>query len=260
MLVFLQISYHDYDLNNYLLPEIFLTQLIKSIEFLKYIDEELNHHMVSFLKKYNCKDWQEWIKKLLNLIAPVLNHDNLKYSEIELKDEDVQDIGAFLDLFCNTLELKEKPDFVILRSNPIFKKSDNSYIIINKLFLVERIFKSIIFEFSLDINKRVDKANKLKDFRASYCDNFSEQKLLYKFVYNSFPNNSKYVKVDGNEFLNKNYIGEPDYYVRFKNKVILFESKDVILKGDEKQSRDYLTLKEALQSKFLKIEKDGKNE
>ena len=254
----LQISYHDYDLNNYLLPEIFLTQLIKSIEFLKYIEEELNYHLVSFLKKYNCKDWQEWIKKLLNIILPVLTHDNLKYSEIELKDEDIQEIGTFLNLFCNTIELKEKPDFVILRSNPIHKKSDNSYIVINKLFLVERIFKSIIFEFSLDINKKVHKDHKLKDFRSSYCDNFSEQKLLYKFIYNSFPNNSKYIKVDGNEFLNKNYIGEPDYYVRFKNKVLLFESKDVILKGDEKQSRNYLTLQEALKSKFLKIEKDGK--
>lgn len=254
----LQISYHDYDLNNYVLPEIFLTQLIKSIEFLKYIEVELNHHMVSFLKKYNCKDWQEWIKKLLNLIIPVLNHDNSTYSEIELKDEDVQDIGAFLDLFCHTIEFKEKPDFVVLRSNPIFKKSDNHYIIINKLFLVERIFKSIIFEFSLDINNKVDKVNKLKDFRSSYCDNFSEQILLYKFIYNSFPSNSKYIKVDGSEFLKNNYIGEPDYYVRIKNKILLFESKDVILKGEDKQSRDYLTLKEALESKFLKIEEDGK--
>ena len=182
-----------------------------------------------------------------------MHPESEKFTEIELKDDDIEEVGTFLDLFCNTVELKEKPDFIILRSNPIHKKSDNSYIIINKLFLVERIFKSIIFEFSLDINKIVPKEHKLKDFRANYCDNFSEQKLLYKFIYNSFPNNSKYIKVDGNEFLNKKYIGEPDYYVRFKNKVLLFESKDVILKGDEKQSRNYLTLKEALQSKFLKI-------
>ncbi|CAM4410628.1 hypothetical protein [Zobellia nedashkovskayae] len=254
----LQISYHDYDLNNYVLPEIFLTQLIKSIEFLKYIEKELNHHMVTFLKKYNCKDWQEWVTTLLNLIVPVLKHDNETYSEIELKDDDVQNVGAFLDLFCNIIELKEKPDFVVLRSNPIFKKNDNRYIIINKLFLVERIFKSIIFEFSLDINKKVDKVNRLRDFRSSYCDNFSEQILLYKFLHNSFPSNSKYIKFNGNEFLNKKYIGEPDYYVRFKNKVLLFESKDVILKGEEKQSRDYLILKDALKAKFLKIENEGK--
>lgn len=254
----LQISYHDYDLNNYVLPEIFLTQLIKSIEFLKYIEEELNHHLVSFLKKYNCKNWQEWIKKLLNIIVPILTHDNIKYSEIELKDEDIQEIGAFLDLFCNTIELIEKPDFVVLRSNPIHKKSLDSYIIINKLFLVERIFKSITFEFSLEINKVVDKKHKLKDFRANHCDHFSEQKLLYKFLYHSFPSNTKYVKIQGNDFLNNNYIGEPDYYVRIKNKVLLFESKDVILKGEEKQSRDYFILKEALESKFLETEKDGK--
>ncbi len=254
----LQLSYHDYDLNNYVLAEVFLTQLIKSIEFLKFIESELNQHLVSFLKKYNCNDWQDWIKKLLNIIVPILTHDNLKYSEIELKDEDISEIGTFLDLFCNKIELEEKPDFIILRSNPIHKKNDNSYIVINKLFLVERIFKSIIFEFSLDVNNRVAGSHKLKNFRSNYCDNFSEQKLLYKLLNSSFPGNSKYIKINGNEFVNKNYNGEPDYYVRFKNKILLFESKDVILKGEEKQSRDYLILKEALKSKFVKTEKKGK--
>lgn len=254
----LQMSYHDYDLNNYILSEVFLTQLLKSIEFLKYIEEELNQHLITFLDKYNCKNWQDWIKKLLNIIVPILTHDNIKYSEIELRIEDILEIGAFLDLFCNKIEHQEKPDFVVLRSNPIYKINDNRYVIINKLFLVERIFKSITFEFSLEINKKVDEKFKLKDFRSIHCDKFSEQKLLYKFVHNSFPSNSKFIKIEGSEFLNKNYKSEPDYYVRFKNKILLFESKDVILKGEEKQSRDFLILKEALESKFLKVDEQGK--
>lgn len=258
----LQTSYYYYDLDNYILQEVFFCQLIKSIEFFKYMEVNLSNHLELFLKKYKCKIWQEWIKKLLNIIVPILGHDDSQFSEVKLDDKDIEEIGGFLELFRRKFDLPEKSDFIELRTNPLYKVDSSTYIIINKLFLIERIFKSLTFEFSLEINKIVNDVVKIKNFRAEYCNNFSEETLFYKMIYASFPNNSKFKKISGTEFKNVGYnIGEPDYYVRFKNKILLFESKDVILRGNEKQSRDYFILKEALEEKFLKtFNKQGKIE
>ncbi|MET3030601.1 hypothetical protein [Flavobacterium johnsoniae] len=252
--------YHDYDLQNYILQEVFLVQLIKSIDFFQFIekDNKLKNHLSLFLSKYNCKTWTEWIMNLLNLILPILDHNDETYSEFRLdRDENFDTSTTFLSLFTIPLEYEELPDFIHLRSNPILKINDETFIIINKLFLVERIFKSLVFEFSLKINKEVKEEYQLKDFRATYCDNFSEQTLLYNALYNCFPNNPKWSKIKGEDFKKMKYSSEPDYYVRFKNKVLIFESKDVILKGNEKHSRDYSILSKCLKEKFLKIEKNN---
>lgn len=256
----LTLLYHDYDLQNYFLQEIFLVQLIKSIDFFQFIekDDKLKNHLSLFLSNYNCKSWSEWISNLLNLIVPILNHSDETYSEFRLdKDENFDTNTTFLSLFTIPLEYEELPDFINLRSNPILKINDETFIIINKLFLIERIFKSLVFEFSLKINKQVKEEYRLKDFRANYCDYFSEQTLLYNALSNCFPNNYKWIKIKGEDFKKIKYSSEPDYYIRFKNKVLIFESKDVILKGNEKHSRDYSILSKCLKEKFLKIEKDN---
>src|SRR5690554_593015 len=201
----LKMSYHTYDLDNYILHEVFLCQLIKSIEFFRYIETNLNNHLKLFLQKYNCDDWQEWIKKLLNIIIPIINHDDSTFSEIRLDERNVDETGTFLELFRRNIELSEKPDFIVLRSNPLYKHSSSTYIVINKLFLIERIFKSLTFEFSLEINNEVAVKWKVKDFRAEFCNNFSEETLFYKLIENSFPKNPRFKKISGVAFKNARY-------------------------------------------------------
>lgn len=255
----LTLTYHDYDIQNYVLHEIFLSQLIKSIEFFQFLEKHdiLQFHLNHFLNKYNCSTWQDWVVKLLNIILPIITHNNDTYSEISLKtDKDFFQNKLFLTLFSIPIEYVEFPDFIQIRSNPLLKIDDDKFIIINKVFLVERIFKSVIFEFSLKINKEIEREKRIKDFRSLYCDFFSEQILLYSITNNCFP--KKNVKFAGESFKNQGYSSEPDFYVRVKNKILLFESKDVILKGEEKLSRDYKILSAGLKDKFLKVEKNGK--
>lgn len=254
-------AYHDHDLQNYILNEVFLTQFIKAIDFFQFIENEpkLAPHLSLFLSTYNCKTWKEWARNLLNLIIPVINHNDETYSEIQLEEDANFEINSnFINLFTVSIDYNELPDFVSLRSNPILKIDEKTFIILSKLFLVERIFKSVVFEFSLKINVSLPKELQVKDFRSIYCDHFSEQVLLYNTLDKCFPNNNKWIKFRGEDFKKNGYSAEPDYYVRFKNKILLFESKDVILKGKVKQSRDFSILSESLKEKFLKHGKDKK--
>lgn len=261
--LFLAMNFHDSDLTNYNLPELMIIQLVKSIEFFKYLEnrKELNPHLSLFLSKYNCNSWEEWIKKYLAIIFPTIQKEEKSFFDYTIaKDENFEMNCKFFDSFTiNDEDDFRLSDFITLRTNPILKIAEGHYRILNKLFLVEKLFKSIQFQFSLQINKEISKEHRVRDFRSDHCDNFSERTLLYNILKNLFPN-KKWIKLSGDDFLANGYSAEPDYYIRFKNKIFLFESKDVVLKGEEKQSRDYPILKKALGEKFYKIEKGDKTE
>lgn len=261
--LFLAMNFHDSDLINYNLSELMIIQLIKSIEFFKYLEnrKELNPHLKLFQSKYNCESWEDWIKRYLAIIFPIIQKEEKSFFDYKIANDENYEMNCkFFDSFTindeNDFRLS---DFITLRSNPILKIGEGHYRILNKLFLVEILFKSIQFQFSLQINKEVSKEEQIKDFRADHCANFSERTLLYNILRNSFPKKN-WIHISGDDFLDNGYSAEPDYYIRFNNKIFLFESKDVVLKGKEKQSRDYPTLKKALSEKFYKIEKGNKTE
>ncbi len=251
--------YHDYDLENYIYRDVFTCQLIKSIEFFKYLEsrDELEPHLTLFLSKYNCTSWSDWIIKIVSLIFPIISITDKSYHEFTVTNDEKYIANCkFLDSFSTTeTDDHHLSDFIILRSKPLLKIADGQYRIISKLFLIEKLFKSIQFQFSLEINVEVNQANRISDFRSYHCDNFSEKTLLYKIMKNCFP--KKWIHLSGKDFKNHGYDKEPDYYIRFKNKIFLFESKDVVLKGEEKQSRNYLLLKKAISDKFYKTETNG---
>lgn len=265
-LLILAMNFHDYDLTKYDTFEILISQIIKSVEFFNYLEgrEELKEHMDLFLKKFNCDTWKDWLKQYLALVLPTLDPKS-NYSAFDEfivpNDGNFKRNCLFLDTFslCDNSDY-EQADYIEFRSNPLIKIEEGKYRVTNILFLVEKIFKSIQFLFSLVINKEVSETNRIRDFRSDHCDKFSEQKLLYNTLYKSFP--KKWHKSSGKDFKDKGYNdAEPDYYVRFKNKVFLFESKDVILKGEDKQSRNSLILLQSLYEKFYNItKKSGKVE
>lgn len=252
-------GFHDSDLVNYEIFDVLIPQIVKSIEFFNYLErrEELNPHLEYFLEMFNCDSWQTWLKNYLAIVLPnVAAEPKSFYDIVVVQDENYERNCAFLDTFILTDEDDHSmKDFITLRSQPLIKINEGQYRVIFSLFLVEKIFKSIQFLFSLKINREIPKQFQLKDFRADHCDLFSEQTLLYSVIRKSFP--SYWVQKSGEDFRAFGYEGESDYYVRCTSKIFLFESKDVVLKGNEKQSRNWDILKKALCEKFYKITKSN---
>ncbi|MFZ1515369.1 MAG: hypothetical protein WAT21_08225 [Saprospiraceae bacterium] len=260
--LFLCMAYQDYEFNNSDLHNVFICQVVKSILFFNYLEQrqELEPHLQYFLKEFKKDTWQEWMKAYLALVSLIIFQNNEKYNDIILpnNDEIEQNQHFFQMLSLNDVSLEQ--DYISIRSNPLLQVGENHYRIIYDLFLVEKLFKSIQFKFSLDINKNIDKQYKLGDFRADHCDKFSEQTLLYTLMERSFP--KKWIHISGVKFKTAGFNNaEPDYYLRNGNKIFLFESKDVILKGEEKQSRDFQVLSNALKSKFyFSVDKNERTE
>ncbi len=224
------INFHDSDLMNYEILDILIPQIVKSVIFFQYLDnrQELKHHLDYFLKMYECDSWEQWITQYLALVLPAISQENKSYFDFEIpKDNDYERNCRFLDSLSVVDESGNHKDYIQLRSNPLIKISNGRYRVINTLFLMEKMFKSIQFLFSLKINNELPKEYKLKNFRADHCDMFSEQTLLYKVIADCFP--KKWVHISGQDFKASGYEGEPDYYLRFKNKIFFLKVKMVFL-------------------------------
>jgi hypothetical protein len=117
---------------------------------------------------------------------------------------------------------------------------------------MEKIFQSLYFTLN-KINSSLPKSQKIKDFRSFYGDEFSEQALVYKVLDKCFP--KKFIKLTGEEMRTLGVVGEPDYYIRRKNKIFLFEAKDTLLNAKVKHSSDFKILEGALIEKFYRNKK-----
>jgi hypothetical protein len=86
-----------------------------------------------------------------------------------------------------------------------------------------------------------------RTFFSFYNKEFSEEFLMKNVLDELFPD-SLYIKkkeIDDHD-------NEPDYYARYKDRVYLFENKDVMIAKGVKSSGDIEKINEALQTKFNK--------
>jgi len=263
--IFLNTKYNNFDLSVQSYPVLLMAQLMKSIEFFKYLENnpKLTNYMQFFNHKYNLEKWEEWVDNLFRISGMIMASHNKHLASISFYKFKLDENEHFTKscTFFNSLSINIQPpflnkqfekDFISLRTYPIYRIDEGEYIIISLQFLFEKIFKSIQFTFSKEIHNLLPKEKRIKNFKADHCDNFSEQTLLYNFLDKSFP--KKWIKIAGEDFKKAGYDGEPDFYVRFKNKIFIFESKDVFLRGEVKQSFDIKLLKKELKKKFYKIE------
>lgn len=247
-------SFSYSDIVNYYLEEVLITQMIKAYLLLQFLAEnaKTKRLLVDFLSYYGLSNWKEFLKSYFPLSLSFLKKEKEAHIDITVTQNDKYDLTcSFMDklMLTDDDEFKYR-DFVTLRSKPFYKIADGQYRIIYMLFAVEKLFQGMYFSLSA-INKSLSKQHKVAeddDFRSFYCDHFSEQFLLYQILQRCFP--KKFVKHSGEDLKKFGVSGGSDYYVRFKNKLFLFESKDVLIKTDVKHSNDYRLIEKELKKKF----------
>ena len=177
---------------------------------------------------------------------------NLK---IDPNDDSYEWKCTFIERLTAQNEIKDI-DFRILRSHPFFKIEAGEYCVVYGYFLLELIYKGVYFKLN-ELNNQLSQEDKIKGFRAFYCDHFSERTLLYNVLFDVYA--KKYIQKSGEEIKNTYKIdAEPDYYIRNGNKIYLFESKDILIPSDAKISNDYIKITAELKKRLYYEEKgDG---
>ncbi|KAA6331317.1 hypothetical protein EZS27_020068 [termite gut metagenome] len=245
------LAYSDFTNYDYRLEVV--AQTIKAIHFFEFCEKNLPHHLALFYKKYNCKNWKGYMKSYLSIPYNQLLNKAKEISTIALKkdDKDFDKQKLFLNNFSINNHVKQADsDFTQIRKYPLYKESDSTYIVLFGIFSAERIYRSLYFDFK-EINDIIDEKYRIKSFRGTITDIYSERFILYKVLDDLF-NSERFIKLKGSDYKNhnKSIKGEPDYYARKNNDIFLFESKDILLNAEIKSSYDYNKIHDELRKKL----------
>jgi hypothetical protein len=241
----LAMSYPNSEFINYNLFEILIAQLVKAVYLFEFLEnrDDTNPLLAAFLNSFNCKDWKEYLSRLLPLVVAVTNvkREGIIHIVIEKNEHFDRDVSFVNNLILSQEELLEEGfDFRAIRSRPLYSLEQGKYTVVYPLFVIEMVFKGLYFKLK-QVHDTLPKEQKIKgsNFRSFYCDNFSEQELLYKTL-NAIYSRRRYI-IQSGSFIKVHFgvVGEPDFYIRNGNYTFLFESKDILIDGNIKSTFDY---------------------
>lgn len=238
----------------------FKTQFIKAKYFFQFCeaDEEFKVYLEIFLNEYGLDSWATYLRNILSLY--LRKFKRLKTPSVISIDTEHQEQINFLEQL--SIEVKgflKSEDFLQIREKPVYRLSETDFVFLNLNFFVDKIYQGIQFDFAniLVKNSATFKGKRIKSrvqFLSIFGDEFSETGLFYKIMESCFEK-SNYNIHNGLEVKEKITDGEPDYYIRDKAKVYLFEYKNVFLSGKTKHTFDYETTKSAIYEKLVENKK-----
>ncbi len=223
---------------NYDINRIWVNQMLKATHLFVFLEsnEKTAPLLKAFLEFFNKKNWQDFLKSLLPLTNPMKYADNEGFIDFGVnKNDDFQGSCLFIEKFIvDENDSFDENDFLSIRGKPFYKVEDGVYRVIFPLFVVEKIFKGLYFYLS-EVNKTLDKP--FGNIKSFYGGEFSENILLYNVMGSIW--NNKCCKFSGKQISEMKIDGFIDYYVRKGKNILLFESKDFLIKADKKASFDF---------------------
>jgi len=225
---------------NFDIKKICITQIIKAVYLFQFLEyhEKTKPLLAAFLLYFNKPTWQIYLKRFLPLTTSAIQNNQEGHTDILVNHGEnfEEDCAFFEKLIIHDYDKLNKNDFLTIREKPFYKIENGVYRIIFNLFVVEKIFKGVYFILR-DINKNLPEEHKFEEIKSFYGDEFSEQILMYKVLESIFP--GKYIRYTGKELSDRKIIGAPDYYIRKGKNILLFESKDFLIKAEYKTSFDF---------------------
>lgn len=253
----LGISFPTFEYFNSDYRETWITQVVKSIMLFKYlvVDESNNHLMNAFLNKYHCTTWKEYLKRYLQISFEPVKTNIHGFIDVMIPENVDPTQILFLDQCALPETIPEDVDFKLIREYPLLKVKSRHYRIIYSLFAIEKVFKGLYFELNSS-NNSLEKDKRIKNFRSTYCDKFSEKTLFKTILKQVFKQSD--VCFSGDELDDLGIDGAPDFYVRRNNSVYILESKDVLINASVRRIRDFGVYETELKNKFYQTD-DGQS-
>lgn len=199
--------------------------------------------------------WQQYLYEAINLILYPLKNKKGGFPVILLNEQ--KDGETFLHNISfnedTIVSLDENLDYMYFKAHPLIEMKDGSYLPISPIFCINRLYRSVYFEFRA-INRTFIGTSKYlndKSLLPILTTEFSEQILFDNYIRNTLSRHHG-VKLSDNDCKQIKTIGrEPDFYFRDGNNIILFENKDIKIADKVISSKKYDLLDAELQKKLI---------
>lgn len=250
-------SYNDF--TNIDVTANFILQCHKSKLLFDFLDSQDNLRRMRemYIKEIGCKCWEEYIFVLAKLYV-IDYQDEFPTTRIVLDENhpsfqhDKKLLNQFAFSSTDEIPYEENIDFISFRNQPLIRIEENTYWIIDKNFLANRLYRSLFFGIKKQ-NDLIEEQYRIPNFFQFFTTNFSEEVLFYDVMKHIIGNKS-YIHHSGAKIRSKKISGEPDYYVRNGNDIFLFEFKDSLYRKEDKVECDYENVKSSIEKKLVRKE------
>lgn len=266
----------SYDILHYDMQNEYLYQFIQSVYFFRLLEGNVRYK--ALLEEFNCrygiKDWREYVRTIVSLFYISKNHEGFIKGSLDI-DVDSLISPSVLDKISIEYNIDKIPykskdeydkegnsDYRIFRSKPIIKLKNGDYAVHSRPLLTGRMYSSLYFDF-LDIAESI--TTKHPDISNLFTSEFVEKTLFGGLLKECL--SDSYTGYD-EEALKKTHkitdgeLGYPDYLLKSKQGVILFECKDIRVNAWIKEQRNYdlaaIELRNKLVCKTYKIDYKNK--
>ena len=236
--------------------------------------EEYKHMYDKFLEIFKIEKWQEYYLTIAALSALALK-DGAGVLDIEKQDKDNLITRNVVDAIAinqyDYIEINEdvgdrNRDFTTFRARPLIQMETSKYMLYNIPLMIDRLYNSIYFDLMPYKLKYKDKS-----YSQFFKEVFVEKHLFDHTMLNCirdrcidacFPSKDD---ISRPEYVDdKEVVGQPDFYLREKLNIYIFECKAIKLNGDLKSNPNTDGIIEELSNKLYlkrwKIGKDGNKE
>ena len=210
--------------------------------FAQYVDE--------FCKERDIPNAKYYLDKIFLTFLEMRKED---FSNCRMAiGENQKDISRFYDsLTLDPSHYQHDMDFLMMKEKPLIKTGPNIYNFMFMKMFLDKAYTGLLFDMKDALVKRevLDSTMGYANLRSFLGEEFSECFFFYALMKRCFGLN--YVNYSGKELEKTLGKGMPDYYLRRKNRVFVFECKDVQLAAKKKLSGDYETIKKAIFEKYV---------
>lgn len=244
-----QIEFTIYDLLNY------ASIILKKFELLtQFLDEKEDWNKITayMLGSMGLSSLLHFKLSFIELVKSTLVKNNGLAKKIILslnKNDPNYNNSKFILEFLSRSQIETDQDFLLIRKNPLYKFSEDSYAILFTYFLIKKFDTGIYFELNdgfkalpKEDQKRISRANKIKKeyfFKSPYGKEFIEEFMVPRVFQPLFNDNNALILSDDDIFKKYNLKGKSDLYIRDKNNIFVIESKDILIPTGVKTSYNY---------------------
>jgi len=229
-------------------------EFIKIYELMRFCnnDESFHSYLNLFIDKKKLVGWSEYLYFIFSTYLECVTAKDGPVNKIIALDKSSEDYFDILSVDFNHYE--KSKDFVCMRSRPVVKTTEKTYTVAFFNFLVDKLYQGFLFDFASTLSSCVTNMNYGR-LKSELGENFAEHYLFYSVINGCFHRQFQ-ISYSGTEM--KQYLsdGEPDYYLRRSNRIVLFEFKDVTLDSETKHCDDFNRISHELRELFVETTVD----
>lgn len=259
-------SASSFDILHYNKQNEFIAQVVQATLFFKLLDSDPKCDVLlkEFYNEFSISNWHEYLRTLVALFCISNEHEGSIAANLAIDVESLMTPSVLERLSIplthpliaysskDEFDQNGNSDYRVFRNRPLFKAANGDYLVHSRPLLTDRIYSGLYFDF-MKIAERL--SAKHPDIGNLFTSEFVE-KTLFVGLMKSCITSCNIESFDEEELktihkIKDGELGYPDYFIKSKEAVILFECKDIRLNAWIKDQRDFPSIESELRNKLV---------